>query len=211
MNQRLAGLFVSGLVCSCQTAAVRPKSPQPKPTTAAIAAGSSGSPAEAYFPLQQGHVYRYRVIDTGAAMSKAIVRSVRKDAKSGSLLVPGGRKHFRYASDGVLQEHAGGAPQYVLKAPFVVGSHWSGKGRSRIEIEAIVQGITVPAGTYQDCIQTKEVRGGDLPIHIRTVFCRSIGMVRIEATAGGRQERMELESYDAPIQLGPDGVKVLRD
>jgi hypothetical protein len=210
MKKLLASACLVAWVGGCHPTATPSATPASTPTQAPVAAGSSASPAEAYFPLQHGYIYRYQVIDTGASLSKAIVRSMRRSKTEGSLLVPGGRNAFRYTADGVLQQPQGSKAHYVLKAPFRVGAHWLGKRRSRIEIEATALAVRVPAGSYVDCIRTKETRGGDHPILIRTVFCRNVGMVSIEATAGGRQEQMRLESYDAPVNLGPDGVKVQR-
>jgi hypothetical protein len=73
-----------------------------------------------------------------------------------------------------------------------------------IRVNAVVE---VPAGRYDDCVQTLERRGGDRPLSVATTFCPEVGIVLLEAASGAAMERAELKSYGPPVEIGPDGVQ----
>jgi hypothetical protein len=196
---RCAALFL--LAAGCEPAELPPPvSPEPTPPKV------QQPPIARYFPLVEGNIYQYDT-ETEAGTGTMVTRVTRADAESGELQGPEGTKYFRYAADGVVVD-SGDAPIYVLKEPLSAGNSWRGGGGSTVTIVTTDAKVTVPAGSYQGCIQTLEERGGDAPLRVATTFCPETGVVLLEAVSGAAMERVALRSYGPPVDLGPDGVKV---
>jgi len=209
-------VFVGFVLSGCG-----PRAAQPVNGDAAAAAQrdaakrslSSGSAVERFFPLVHGNVYHYATEDTAGKAGVMIVRAQRTDASRGELHVPGGVKSFEYHPDGVVLHKPNSMnvkPSYVLKLPLDVGTRWHGEHRGWVEILKTDTVMQVGAGSYSGCINTVEQRGGDRPLRIATTFCPEVGMVLIELASGDKNERIELQSYGPPVDLGPDGVKVIK-
>jgi hypothetical protein len=125
--------------------------------------------------------------------------------------MPSGTRQFRYAADGVQLELASGSTVYVLKMPLALGTQWRGERGGTVEIVEVGASVTVPAGSYSDCVKTVESRAGDRPLSVSTVYCPGIGIVLLEAASGAQMERAALASYGPPVDLGPDGVRTMRE
>ena len=179
--------------------------PPPAPAPAPTVAMSSGTPLETLFPLVDRNQYHYATeSDGGRGMLIARVRRDRPDG--GTLQMPAGSKRFTYKPEGILLEREGRMPVYVLKQPVQVGNKWRGEHGGWVEIAEVGSAVQVPAGTYAGCVKTLEERGGDQPLRVVTTFCPEVGIVQLDAVSGGQFERAVLESYGAPVDLGPDGV-----
>jgi len=183
--------------------AIDPASPSPAPTVAV----SSGLEAERLFPLRDGYVYSY-VVETAEGSGGVVnIRASRRDATSGVLQMPTGPRAFVYAADGVVIGDTDGV--YFLKWPLEVGRQWRGERGAMVSIVEVSSTVTVPAGTYQGCVKTTERRGGDRPLQIDTTVCPDVGIVVLQAASGDAFERLDLKSYGPPVDLGPDGVRVV--
>ncbi len=202
-----AGITAALLMMSACGPPAEPSSPAADPGRGP--ALSSGTALERLFPLQDRHVYQY-VAETDSGQQDGLVIQVsRSDALGGTLQLPGGRKHFRYQSDGVQLTPPTGAPVYVLKQPLTPGNRWRGEHGGTVEIVAVDASVTVPAGLFTGCVTTVEQRGGDRPLRVTTTFCPDVGIVQLEATSGAQLERASLRSYGPPVDIGPDGVRRL--
>jgi hypothetical protein len=206
MKIRLTALLLPLTLVHCDPEPAPPVTPQPGAPTPTPAATPTGE-ASKYFPLQSGHIYQY-VTESDGGQGVMMTRVTRADGKSGDLQGPRGTKTFEYVTDGVVLT-TGGAPIYVLKLPLAVGTKWRGQGGSSVEIVEVGATVTVPAGTYQQCIKTVEQRGGDQPMRVATTYCPDTGIVELEAASGAAMERAVLKSYGPPVDLGPDGLRAI--
>ncbi|MEM1032026.1 MAG: hypothetical protein AAGN82_16880 [Myxococcota bacterium] len=174
--------------------------------SAPIAAGASGTEAERFFPLREGHIHSYR-LETGEGQAGVVtIKSRRLDAQSGALQMPSGRRDFTYDADGI---RLGAGGPYFLRWPLAEGQSWRGDRGATVTIAAVGATVDVPAGTYRDCVKTIERRGGDRPVQIDTTICPDVGIVILQAASGTAYERLTLQSYAPPVDLGPDGLRVL--
>lgn len=167
---------------------------------------SSGTALERFFPLVDGMVYHYATDSMSGEQGILVTRVVRTRADGGELRFPKGIKRFTFAKDGVVLELLAG-PVYLLKEPIAVGSSFRGEHGGMTKILAINASIDVPAGHYDGCIQTLEERGGDEPARFMTTYCPGVGVVLLEAGAGGALERATLTSYGPPPAMKPDGLE----
>ncbi|WP_437957441.1 hypothetical protein WME76_39995 [Sorangium sp. So ce119] len=165
---------------------------------------SSGTQAERYFPLVDGHVYHYVTLSDGGGEGMLVARVHRADARRGELRFPSGVKRFEFTGEGVLRSDTG---VFVLKEPIAPGTTWTGEHGGRARITAVDAAVEVPAGRFTGCVQTVEERLGDRPARYVSTFCPDVGVVAIEAESGASHERAELKSYAPPFDMGPDGVR----
>lgn len=207
MTLRLPPLLAL-LLAACST-------PPPR-TGAAIASESrsarvvsSGTPLERFLPLVHGHIQQYEFESDGhRGMLPVTVQ--RTDERHGAWLLPQGGNAFEYRDDGVVTLDEQGA-SHVLQAPLAIGQRWRGGHQTWIEVRRVEVTIDVPAGSFKGCVETSETRGGDVPLSIVATFCPDVGMVQRLVTSGSKHERLVLKSYGPPVDLGPDGVRILKD
>jgi len=182
----------------------------PPPAPTARPRVSSGTALERYLPLIDGQLYQYE-FETGDGQRGLLsARIQRADARRGAWLLPGGGNVFVYAEDGVMSEGSAAAT-YLLKAPLTVGNRWPGAQGSVVDIRRLDVTVTVPAGTFSGCVETHEARGGDIPRSVVATFCPDVGMVSRAVTSGPKRETLTLKSFGDPVDLGPDGVRVVRE
>ncbi|HVY48779.1 MAG TPA: hypothetical protein VHB21_22980 [Minicystis sp.] len=167
---------------------------------------SSGSAAEAFFPLVDGNVYLYATMNELGEQGVLVARVHRDDAQHGTLNYGGGAsKRFTYAPDGVVYDSKLG-PAYILKTPLVPGTTWRGEHGGQTKILSVTADAETPAGKFTGCVQTLEERLGDAPVRYATTFCPTVGIVMLEAATGANLERAELKSYGEPRDFGPEGT-----
>lgn len=201
------GITLFGLTACTPAVTVRPGPTVAPPPKARV---SSGTLTERFLPLVDGHLYQYE-FETGEGQRGVLTARIqRSDASHGAWLLPGGGNAFVYAEDGVKSETPEGS-SYVLKLPLTVGNRWPGQHLTTIEIRRTDASITVPSGSFTNCIETHETRGGDVPLEIVAVFCPDVGMVTRAVASGPKRERLTLKSFGEPVDLGPDGVRVVHE
>ena len=196
-------LALAALTVSCTNPPTRAKAPAPPPPTF-----TAGVAVERWFPLVNGHLYQYVTQTDGGGEGVMVIHAERSDATTGALRLPTQTRTFRYVPDGVQQLTDNGYA-YVLKTPVAVGRSWRGKSGGQVTITDADAAVQVPAGAFTGCVVTREARAGDAPLVITTSFCPEVGIVLLDAAAGGHHERAALRSYGPPIDLGRDGVRQL--
>ncbi len=72
-------------------------------------------------------------------------------------------------------EPAAAQPQFFLKAPFVVGTKWETPD-GQYEISAVDKTVTVPAGTFTNCLEVTHTSLGDA-ITVISHYAPGVGMV----------------------------------
>ncbi len=169
---------------------------------------SSGTPLERYLPLVEGRIYQYDY-EAGDERGVMTMRVQRFDDLHGAWILPSGGNVFEYRADGVVTEGDKGQ-SYLLQQPLEVGHRWRGAHQSWVEIRSVDLAPTVPAGSFAGCVQTIEARGGDVPLAITAVFCPDVGMISREIASGQKSERLTLRSYGAAVDIGPNGLNVIK-
>lgn len=202
--------LVAALAGASEGCASATPNTEPGPVVAGPAP-SSGTAAEAYFPLVDGHIHQFRTTRYGdapeAERGLLVLKASRSTADEGALTGPAGKRRIHYRADGVESVSPEGRRGYVLHLPLESGSSWNGEHGGTTRIVASELRVTVEAGSYERCFQTLEERGGDKPLRITTTFCPGVGITALEASGGGAVERAELSYYGPPIDLGPAGLR----
>lgn len=166
-----------------------------KPPAAAKAAPLAFD-VERYFPLEEGRIYHY-VTREGGETGMLVARVHRTDAAHAELRLSNKTQRFALSAEGV--RYVDGA--FVLKGPLAVGTSWPGEHGGTTKIVADHATITVPAGSYTECIETSE-EGGRVPnARYVVTYCPGIGMVRLSVTLGPAEGVAELKSYGFPVKI----------
>ena len=147
------------------------------------AASSSTQPAPVddprdFYPLHAGNAWSYEV-DTGDEVPTLAI--TRVEAFDGRIAeVRTGRSVVRYeaSAEGIRELDANA---WVLRAPLREGASWPGRGGRSARVVAIDASAQAAAGDFDDCIEVLET-GGKLELEVRTLYCRGVGPVSIEAT-----------------------------
>jgi hypothetical protein len=184
--------------CGEATASRPQANPPPAPSL------SSGTRAERFFPLIDGHVYEYRTRDEHGGEGLLIARVARMDATHGELRYGSRPKRFVYSAEGVRLDGPEGA--FLLKEPIAVGASWSGQGGAVVRITSTTASVHTMAGDFDGCVETLEERPGASALRVTTTFCPALGMARLVAQRGVSSERAELKSYGAEVTIGPGGT-----
>ena len=92
--------------------------------------------------------------------------------------------YFRHDEQGLCELFADDTSVYKLKAPIQVGTQWSDDQdpQHTFEIESVTDEVTVPAGTFGNCVKVREhnvAQGGD-EWDIFTWFKTGVGIVKSE-------------------------------
>jgi hypothetical protein len=170
-----------------------------------------------YFPLAVGNRWVYESsegTETAPAVESWEVISQRDHTFVVRIQQPfvtteGVTEYFVSAPDGIgqvsgavgSQEPRPSAPRFFLKAPLTAGASWK-NGDGRYAITAVGEPVTVPAGSFTDCIEvTRWSTGGTATVI--TLYAPGVGMVQ-------REERFQIlggiGGFDTPQQ----GRTVLR-
>jgi hypothetical protein len=169
----------------------------PTDPSGASAGPQSGSAVERYFPIVPNRVYAYDLEENGD--KGLLTLRTRRVSTTAGELVSGGRnvKHFTYFSDRV----EGDSFAVLLKAPLEGGKEWTSQGINRVQITLTDKKVSVPAGNFEDCIETTSTPPGAKPgQRTITTYCPDVGMVKLEVTDGsGGSANAVLKSYAAPI------------
>ncbi|WP_437646433.1 hypothetical protein [Sorangium sp. So ce362] len=200
--RRLAALALALIGCGGAAGPARPAAWNAAPDGQKGA--TSGTPAERYFPLVDGHIYHYATLSERGEQGLLVARVHRADGRRGELRFPSGAKRFEFTPEGVIRSDTG---VFVLKEPIAPGTTWTGEHGGRARIAAVDAAIEVPAGRFTGCVQTVEERLGDRPARFVSTYCPDVGVVAIEAASGASYERAELTSYAPPFDMGPDGLR----
>lgn len=199
----------TALLASTAGAGCADTTPVAKPGEAATSAATRDpqSQLERLLPLMSGLAYTYSVEAEDAA-EDWLAQAIPEQGTRASLRLPGGTRHFEFVADGVRLLLPEG-PVYVLKLPLAVGNRWRGARGSMVEVVGVEEAVELPAGRFNGCVRTLEVRGGDLPLRVATTYCPNVGIVQLDAASGQQIERGVLRSFGRPVDLGPDGVRRL--
>src|SRR4051812_16447005 len=105
------------------------------------------------------------------------------------------RKRYYFEPGGVRSGHGG----YLLKLPLSLNAQWTGDD-GQVRVTAVDQSVTVPAGTFSNCLQTVEqAQLGSATRKTSTLFCPGVGItvLEIEANEGSTSisQQLRLKSF----------------
>lgn len=138
-------------------------------------------------PLAEGNVWTYDAYDQdGHGPTIAGIQVTRGTAGEftvASLFASNSRETYQVRPEGIYLPDSRG---WLLRDPVVVGQRWPTRNERQAEVVNTDVRITTPRGTFEGCVQINE-DGGELEIHVETVYCTDIGVV---ATASSMTSNM---------------------
>jgi len=181
---------------------------------------------ESYFPLKQGMRWEYRVMSAGGAPKKLIITNLAPQKVNGTEVTPrkwalGGNTFFQLMKKddtGIYRyaEQAGdkAPPKLItpmechLKFPITMGDSWkltTKLGDSTLNlnltIESVSEEVKVPAGTFQDCVEVKQVGGNDAGAEVMGYewYAPKVGVVKSMVTIKKKSKEKtvsEVQTYE---------------
>jgi len=162
------------------------------------------SPCSEYLPLTGDTVLSYVTEVEGRGEPGLMVMKVSRPRAAVAELDIGGRvRRFDISTEGIRHTEGG----WVLKQPLVANAEFKGQ-YGTVRILRMDASVTVPAGHFDACLETEERSPTQ---RTRTLYCRGVGIVELEAEALGKQagrELVRLKSHGPKIELGESGVTV---
>ncbi len=167
-------------------------------------------PAGKYFPLKPGLTWTYNVILDKSENRKIVVTNLAAKEMGGITVIPrkwdmGGMvKYFLMAADnmGVYrygeQQSEDAEPiltkpkVYSLRDPVAIGTTWDINTKMgedeltvNLTVESVSETVTVPAGTYKDCVKIRHEGGNPkkgIKVESYEWFAPEVGQVKAIAT-----------------------------
>ncbi|MGA8891373.1 MAG: hypothetical protein WB493_07385 [Anaeromyxobacteraceae bacterium] len=175
---------------------------------AAGTAPAAGKPATAapdpmaYFPLGVGNEWTWVDLSPSQQPGTARRRTVRIVSRDAEGFYVDDSRGALKSAHGCIQDRV----RRILCAPFEEERTWtsvvSETSTERYQIAATGLTVTVPEGTFQDCIlvRARNRAGSDAEVLLETTYAPGVGPVRIEtfAVVGGKkvpQVKAELASH----------------
>jgi hypothetical protein len=130
-----------------------------------------------YYPLQPGWKWAYDLEKDGEHIL-AIYAVLERTPEVAIVRFGDESMAYGLTRDGIAQREGVVNGDYVLKNPIAVGAAWRVAGGDA-RIAAVGQAVTVPAGTYADCIVVETLRSEPARL-TRTTFAPGVGPVALE-------------------------------
>jgi hypothetical protein len=193
-------------------------------------AGVGHAQEDLYYPLKQGMTWEYVSVPGGKAGKKIIITNLAPRQMDDKTIVPrkwdmgGAVKYVLVGRDegGIYkygeQKAENAAPvlttpkEYYIKYPIAERSAWetvTNLGEARIKLtltlESITEAVTVPAGTYKDCLKIKQAgtgpaNGAELSITAYEWYAPQVGLIKsmasIKKKAKGQPESTDTYTFE---------------
>jgi hypothetical protein len=193
--QAACALFaLIGLVMSACAEPPAPRSAAPHDFDVA----SASSEAERFLPLHGDTVFSYSAWAPESSEPTLLILQVERPSLNHANLRSGASvKHLELVADGVRLVTGG----YLLQLPLIEGASWAGPA-GRVRVTGAEREVTVAAGHFAGCLETTEsdTRGKNIRA-IVTTYCPGVGIVKFGVDDGERQERFELKSFGARVDV----------
>ena len=149
-----------------------------------------------YLPLVDGTVFAYDTRIEPDGVRGLLVLEVRRRRPELAELVVAGRSQRLNVSSAAVELVTGGA---LLRAPLAAGASWRGDF-GRVRVTHVSRSVTVPAGSFRDCLETvEEMTTAEGTKRTTTAFCPGVGITvretEVEQDAQHATERIELKSF----------------
>jgi hypothetical protein len=175
------------------TIAIACGSPPPAPSAPKAA---SGTGVLHYFPLEDATVFSYETRVEPDGERGLLVLEVRRRRPELAELVVAGRAQRLNVSSSSIELVTGGS---LLRAPLSEGASWRGDF-GRVRVTSIARSVTVPAGSFRDCVETvEEMTSAEGTKSTKTAYCPGVGITlretQVEQDGQFATERIALKSY----------------
>jgi hypothetical protein len=184
--------------------------------------------SESYYPLKKGMRWEYLVMSSTSDTKKLIITNLASQEVQGKKVTPrkwdlGGHIFIEFMekdNDGVYRyaEQIGekGVPTLVtpkechLRFPVSEGNSWNMStkmGNSTLNvtftIESVAENITVPAGTFKDCLKIKQMGGNDAGDSVTGYewYAPKVGIVKSLVTIKQKSKDGNIVSDNRTYQL----------
>ncbi len=180
----------------------------------ALACGSSPPPAAdekpaaaqgvaRYLPLEHDTVYSYETHMEPGGDRGLLILEIRRHRPELAELVVAGRAQRLNVSATSIELVTGGA---LLREPLSLGASWRGDF-GRVRVTNVSRSVTVPAGTFSDCLETiEEMTSAEGTKRTSTVFCPGVGIAlretEVEQEGAQATDRIELKSFGKRFAAG---------
>jgi len=152
-------------------------------------------------PLAEGNVWTYDAYDQdghGPTIAGIQVTALSEDEfVVSSLFSENSRETNQIRPEGIYLPDSS---SWLLRNPVVVGQRWPTRNERQAEVVNTNLRIETPRGTFEGCVQVNE-DGGEMEIHVETVYCTDIGAVAMassmtsDMTGMTVTQRAELREY----------------
>lgn len=167
-------------------------------------------PASRYYPLKAGLTWTYTVTSEKIDNGKIVITNLPSKEMGGVTVTPrkwdmGGAVRYHLMAMDSMGIYRYGEQQdenaepvltkpkaYSLRDPVATGTTWdmpSKLGKEELTInltvESITESVTVPAGTYKDCVKIKHVGGGkgaSISLEAYEWYAPEVGLVKSMVT-----------------------------
>ncbi|MEY2936784.1 MAG: hypothetical protein RL033_7533 [Pseudomonadota bacterium] len=174
------------------------RAPAAPSATAAVNGAASSGEIERFLPLKAETVFSYDAWLPESVDPELLILQVERPSERFANLRSGSSvKRIEFVPDGVRLVTGG----YLLKAPISAGADWAGPA-GRVRVTGVELEVNVAAGHFVGCMATTEsdARGAS-PRTISTTYCPGVGIVKFSVGDGERQERFELKSFGARVDV----------
>ncbi len=175
----------------------------PKNQGAAPPKPAAVTPVEKYLPLENDTVFAYETESEGSSDRGFFVMHVTRPREGRADLTMGQKvRRLELVPEGIRLTEGG----FLLKAPVAEGASWRGTD-STIRVVTLARQISVPAGSFTECLETEETSGGaGAGRRVTTVFCPGVGIVLldVEGVIAGEsmRETARLKSFGPRVDIG---------
>lgn len=152
-------------------------------------------------PLAEGNVWTYDAYDqdgNGPTIAGIQVTALgENEFVVSSLFSQNSRETYQVRPEGIYLPDSGA---WLLRTPVTVGQRWPTRNERQAEVVNTNVRIETPRGTFEGCVQVNE-DGGEMEIHVETVYCTDIGAVAMassmtsDMTGMTVTQRAELREY----------------
>ena len=138
-------------------------------------------PPAVLYPLTEGNVWSYDIVDDQGARSLGITRVVRR---AGELAEVSSNRSapilYRVTDEGIALP---AADAWLLRAPVAVGAEWPSRAGRVARVTSVDEEVSTPAGSFRECVRVEE-RGGDGAVAVDTTYCPAVGPVVVVVSLG---------------------------
>jgi hypothetical protein len=139
--------------------------------------GAPSEKAADYYPLSLGWKWAYDLQEEGK--STLAIYTVLERTNDAAVILAGQEKlGYMVTPDGIARRDGTQPTDFILKNPVKMGTNWT-VADGKAEIVAVGREVTVPAGTFPNCVTVEEMRAAPQRV-IRTTFASGIGPVMLE-------------------------------
>jgi len=183
---------------------------------------------ESYYPLKEGLRWEYAVMSAKGGAQKLIITNLAPREVNGVKVTPrkwemGGASFIELMekdNNGIYRYGEQGAEnqtpvvltpkEYHLKFPITHGSSWNMTTKMdnhtlkvSLTVESVSDEVTVPAGTFKDCLEIKQVGGDDAGASVLAYewYAPGVGIVKSMATIKEKSPQGAITSESRTYQL----------